>query len=77
MPEYPPAPKPTLYRQVSDVLQPVGLIEDTLGLISFNGDEVLADYVETINRATASIREQVQSLLTRVYDEYPTPGRKP
>ena len=56
MPEYPPAPKPTLYRQVSDVLQPVGLIEDTLGLISFNGDEVLADYVETINRSTPRIR---------------------
>lgn len=76
MPEYPPAPKPTLYRQVSDILQPLGLIEDTLGLLK-NGlrPEVDAQYLDQIGGAARAIRDQVQSLLTRVYEEYPTPGR--
>lgn len=64
----PPAPRPTLYREISDVLQPVGLIEDTLGLL-VSGARVDLDYIQAIGRATAVIRSQVQSLLTRVYDE--------
>lgn len=70
MSDMPPAPKPSLYRQISDVLQPLGLIEDTLGLLK-NGlrPEIDVQYLEQIGGAARAIRDQVQSLLTRVYDE--------
>lgn len=69
MPEYPQAPRPTLYREVSDILQPLGLIEDTITLLADGGDEVQSDYIMTIERAASAIRSQVQDLLERVHQE--------